>query len=105
MLANSAFKIQRNISNSSKSVDVQCQILEQCIEDVKTNSRKYHVYFMLQTINYGSVREIEQLNSVSTSLATKLVHERQKGIFVNANQLVRVGLSRDMIEMLVKTNT
>jgi hypothetical protein len=107
MLANSNDDLNSSMiaSPSEQVYDPHCHILQQCIDDVKSNSQKYHIYFMLQTINSGNIEKILHLKTINRPLAKKLIRERQYGVFESLAALDRAGLSKDMIHSLVRYNS
>jgi DNA uptake protein ComE-like DNA-binding protein len=107
MLANSNddFNSLKIASTNKQLYDPHCQILQQCIDDVKSNSQKYHIYFMLQTINSGDIDQILHLKTINRPLAKKLIQARQYGVFESLAALDRAGLSKDMIHSLARYNS
>jgi hypothetical protein len=85
--------------------NIQCDILAQCIEDILMNSKKYHITFMLDVINYGSASDIvAKLKCIDGGFAKRIVFERKRGIFESVFMLSRTGVSRSKINMLLKAN-
>jgi hypothetical protein len=84
---------------------LQCEILMQCIEDIKENAKKHHVQFMLSTINNGTLRDIERISTISHSQAKKLYLERKRGIYKVAKDMTRAGLSKTCIQKLIRQNS
>jgi hypothetical protein len=86
--------------------DIQCDILAQCIQDIETNSKKYHLHFLLDVLNYGTVVEIvNNIKCIEMNLANMIALERKKSPFLSARDLKRVGLTNEMINVLVTINT
>jgi hypothetical protein len=83
----------------------QCEILMQCIHDINTNAKKHHVQFMLSIINNGTLRDIERISNISHSQAKRLHSERKRGIYKEAMDLTRAGLSKTGILKLVRQNS
>jgi DNA uptake protein ComE-like DNA-binding protein len=86
-------------------INKQCQILAQCIEDIQLNSKKYHISYMLEIINYASAEEIvEKLNLFDYGFANRIVYERRKGIFESIYMLSRAGVTRSKVTKILKAN-
>jgi hypothetical protein len=93
-----------NYDAINSGFDMQCELLQDCIKDVEQNAKKYHISYMIEKINYGTLEDVKHLNGVNELLAHRLINERKKGSFQNASALSRVGLSRDMVETLIQNN-
>jgi hypothetical protein len=85
--------------------DLQCQLLRQCINDVKVNSKRYHIEFMMHIINTGSLRDIEKITYMSNTKARRIFLERRRGTFKNPDALLRAGVSRSCVQRLLRHNT
>jgi hypothetical protein len=98
-----------NMVNPSKLMDVHdihCDILAQCIQDIEANSKKYHLHFMLDVLNYGTAIDIvNSLNCIEMNLANIITMERNISPFLSARELKRVGLTMEMVDVIVKSNT
>jgi hypothetical protein len=93
-----------NYDAMNSGFDLQCELLQECIEDVERNAKKYHISYMIEKINYGTLEDIKDLKGINELLAHRLITERRRGSFPNASALSRVGLSRDMVETLIQNN-
>jgi hypothetical protein len=111
MLAQQHFKptefyTDAKIPDNNSEDDMQCVILAQCIEDIKMNSKKYHITFMLHVINYSLASDIvKTLRLFDDAFAKRIVHERKKGIFESVVSFsFRTRLSRSKLDMILKAN-
>jgi hypothetical protein len=86
--------------------NMQCEILAQCIEDIQMNSKKYHISFLLNVINYSLASDIvKTLRLFDDAFAKRIVHERKKGIFESVVSFsFRTRLSRSKLDMILKAN-
>jgi hypothetical protein len=93
-----------NYDYVNNTINFHCELLEGCIRDVQRNARKYHISFMMEKINNGDLNGIKHLKGVNMLLAHRLVMERRRGRFKNVSSLSRVGMSRGMIDTLIRNN-
>jgi hypothetical protein len=108
-MAQADLHMNMNMVNPSKIInvhDIQCDILAQCIQDIDANSKKYHLHFMLDVLNYGTALDIvNSLNCIEMNLANMITMERKISPFLSARELQRVGLTMEMVDVVVKSNT
>jgi predicted nucleic acid-binding OB-fold protein len=112
MLSNSFFfdqsALQQNVFNNKimDTNDIHCDILAQCIQDIERNSKKYHLHFLLDVLNFGTAIDIvNNIKGIEMNLANIIVLERKNSPFLSARDLKKVGLTNEMINFLVTINT